>query len=282
MANINAARVLTFILMVMLSTFVSFGQETQPAGDGDTGNAASAAAVLRAQALSDSAPNPPSVKCKGDQLTISANNSTLSSVLAAVHTCTGVQFDIPDGAMGSRVFDQLGPGPARQVLTALLGATDFNFVIGSSDANPEKIDTVLLMARAGDGPSAVAIPTDRNLTAARRAWLQSRQIGRGSPVADEDGSPVLEAPAVAVSDESSATPVDSTGGTDTSQAPSNNPAPAPAEGISASNGAPTAPAVEANPSTSAPKSTEDGITSMQQLFEQRRQMIQSQNSTKPQ
>jgi hypothetical protein len=41
-------------------------------------------------------------------LTIIADNSTLGGVLAAVHSCIGVQVDIPEGAAGKRVFENLG------------------------------------------------------------------------------------------------------------------------------------------------------------------------------
>lgn len=281
MANKNAARVLPFILMAVLSASNSSAQVTQSSGE----NADAANATSRARALQDSAPNAPSVTCKGDQLTILANNSTLESVLTAVHNCIGVQFDIPDGAMESRVFDQLGPGPARQVLTALLGATDFNFVIGSSDANPEKINSVLLMARVGDAPSATEIASEHNLTAARRAWLQSRQFGRGAPpAADEDNSSAAE-PAAGANGDSSATSVDNPAAT-ANQGTASTAATAAADTASTASENAATPAPDPNPSSTAPSAaspaTEDRITSMQQLFDQRRQMIQNQNAPKPQ
>jgi len=86
-------------------------------------------------------PKAPKVTCIGDQLTISADNSTLGGVLAAVHNCTGVKVDIPEGAASSRVFEELGPGPARQVLEALLSGTELDYVIGSSSSDPQKIET---------------------------------------------------------------------------------------------------------------------------------------------
>src|ERR1700688_3804829 len=150
--------------MVGLSASASIGEETPVPQEGTGSEAATSASVD-----SETPPNPPKVTCKGDQLTIIANNSTLASVLAAVHSCTGVQIDIPQGIADSRVFDQLGPGPAREVLTSMLEAMNLNYVIGSSDANPDKVDSVLLIARVGDGPAVAGIP-DRDMSPNRRAW----------------------------------------------------------------------------------------------------------------
>src|SRR5271167_1486183 len=109
MTTRNAIRPLLFGLLVGLSAASSGAQETQtPANDASPSQAAEQGSAAIAEMAP---PKPPKVTCAGDQLTIIAINSTLGSVLAAVHDCTGVQVDIPSGAVGSRVFEELGPGP---------------------------------------------------------------------------------------------------------------------------------------------------------------------------
>lgn len=283
MANNNAARLLYLSLSAALSVSLCVGQEvTAPPsiGNGQAVPGSPATPLLMQQAP----PNPPKVTCKGDQLTVVADNSTLGSVLAAIRSCTGVQIDIPEGAGNSRTFDQLGPGPARQVLTSLLNGTDFNYVIESSAADPQKVENVLILARTTEKP-ANAIANNVVQTPARKAWLLTQKNGRavypgsGDASSSADGESVLPA-----QDESQATSAENPGAAAT-------PAPATAQPPQAAETpAPPAqsvvePPVTADTSANAPpeKVTEEKINSMQQLFEQRRQMIENQNAPpKPQ
>jgi len=76
-------------------------------------------------------PKPPKVSCHGDQITISADNSTLDAILFAVRGCTGAHIDVPGDAGRVRSFEELGPGPVREVLDQLLSGTPYNYVIQS-------------------------------------------------------------------------------------------------------------------------------------------------------
>jgi len=145
MAKDNAVRLLGVVLLAGLTATAMEGQGASGPTNGGSqiANASAAPAIM-----SQGPARTPKVTCAGDQLTISANNATLGSVLAAVHACIGIQIDIPEGAGKSRTFEELGPGPEREVLEELLSGTGFNYVIGSSDADPGKIETILLMERA--------------------------------------------------------------------------------------------------------------------------------------
>ena len=100
----------------------------------------------------------PHVTYEDGQLTISANNSTLSDVLFALHACTGADIDIPNNASSERVTAQLGPGPARKVLSDLLGWSNFDYIIQGSDTDALSIHSVTLMVRVKNatGTSAPA------------------------------------------------------------------------------------------------------------------------------
>lgn len=91
---------------------------------------------------------PPTVSYQNGQLSIVAPNSTLSDILQAVKSKTGAAIDIPPGA-NERVVSRFGPGPARDVLAALLNGTHFNYVMIGSDANPTSVAQVILTPRAG-------------------------------------------------------------------------------------------------------------------------------------
>ena len=277
MANNNAVRLLYTGLLAALSAGLCAGQEPAASAPGASG-------AEPPKVMSMAPPNPPKVTCKGDQLTVAADNSTLSSVLTAIRACTGVQIDIPDGASASRSFDQLGPGPARQVLTSLLNGTDFNYVIESSVADPEKVEAVLLIARTSDKDKAAATLADKGAvpTAARRAWALTQKNGRAvyNGNSSEDASSADATSDAPAQEETPASPIEN---------PAANAAAPAAQASPTADAAqpPAPPAAEAPASTSLnqtpDKVTEDKITNMQQLFEQRRQMIESQTApAKPQ
>lgn len=279
MAIRNANRLLTLWLLGAIAAPVIKAQQTPVSMDG----AHHIPASTPSKSLPEMAPpRPPKVTCAGDQLTISADNSTLSGILAAVHACTGVQVDIPEGAGGGRFFEDLGPGPARQVLESLLGGSDFNFVIGSSGTDPQKIESVLLMLRPTETASARDGAPDHLATAARRAWQQTRQ-NRSASLAPEESHPAAdEAPPAQEAEESpdstaekAATIAPQVAASDSQPPTSEAPSPS-GERPTALTQAPVA-APASSPGADQSQATEQKITDMQQMFQQRRQMIQSQN-----
>ena len=102
---------------------------------------------------------PPKITYAGGQLKIDALGSTLAAVLTQVAALTGVKIEIPAGAESERMpVVELGPGPARQILASLLSDSNFDYLIQASDADPEKIQSLLLMPREkkGSGPEIAA------------------------------------------------------------------------------------------------------------------------------
>ncbi len=292
----NAIRLLASVLLVGLVASELGAQETLGLTSGGNTGAARSMTASPAATVSETPPKAPKVTCDGGQLRISADNSTLGSVLAAVHACIGVLIDIPAGAGGQRTFEELGPGPEREVLESLLSGTDFNYVIGSSDADPQKIETVLLMQRTNE-LATNAPSTDRTLTPARRAWMESRQNFKRAGTTGEEAPQVADEPAEtpAASDDVAAAPEateNSNANATQTQTPATDAAspaadpPVPAAPQDNSLVAPAAAVSEMQPASSATntalesgKTTAERITDMQQMFQQRRQMTQGQNST---
>ena len=106
---------------------------------------------------------PPQVRYSRGQLTIVAENSTLSDILRAVRTQTGAVVEVPPNAT-ERVVTHLGPGPARDILAALLNGTHFNYVMLGSPAHPDSVERLILTSKSGGtaAPGLAAAPAEGN------------------------------------------------------------------------------------------------------------------------
>jgi hypothetical protein len=214
-------------------------------------------------------PNPPGVSYENGQLTIVAENSTMADILGAVGAITGASIEVPAGAGAERVWVQLGPGPARAVLAALLGGADLDFVIQSADADPSKIQSVLLTPRTKGGPSS-ADPTGGSQSFASRLSSRFRnRLNSGGQDSSDSDSSVADNPAVAPETEAAAS---------TPAAPTTVPT---------SPDAPMAPSLsarlpasiteaEAHPTPIA--NPQQGVPQLLNLFELRRQLQEQQNA----
>ncbi len=286
-------------MLLALSTQQVYAQLLPAPTDGAQGEEKAPARPQRPLAPAEMPPNPPKVTCSGGQLAIVADNSTMGSVLAAVRSCINVALDIPEGSSATRMYAALGPGPAYQVLESLLSSTDLDYVIQASESHPETIQTVLLLTRAKD-PNALQGPANVAQTPARRAWLESRRnSGRVQGPDDESSQVETESivpdvaekapPSIPTSDSvvpSSKTidaekPVD-TSAADTAQTLAKAPAVPPTEAAATStspssdNAAP--PVSDPNADSLAAKETQNKITNMEQMFEQRKQMQENQTA----
>ncbi len=103
---------------------------------------------------------PPQVSYSNGQLTITAQNSTLGDVLNSVHAKTGTVIEV-SGPATDRIAIRIGPAPVREVLTALLDGSRFNYIILGSSANPLGAEHVILTPKTGGaatGPVASSQP----------------------------------------------------------------------------------------------------------------------------
>lgn len=271
----NPRSIASLISLTACIACFSFGQVTQPAGNGSQSHVSPALPGREPKTKLESSENPLKVVCTGDQLTISANNSTLASILAEVQKCISEPIVIPEGAGNDRFFDTIGPGPIRKVLASLLDATGLNFVIESSDSDPQNIQTVVLMARSETATTDTA--ADHALTPARRAYLQMLQNSRLETQSHNDSSAAAAESESGATDQPPAQQPQNQANT-VSQEP-------PADPPSANAASEAPPTSSAGSTASAPSSSPDSapvdnqITNMEQMFEQRRQMIR--NSASP-
>jgi hypothetical protein len=160
----------------------------------------------------------------------------------------------------------------REVLDELLSGTQYNYVIQSSVANPLKVETVLLSMRTNEpGASAPDLP----MTAGRRAWSHMQKFDKPDPNNPDTPMDQAETPA----SEATPAPADPVADANAGKTPDAAPAPAAVTAAIANPVAP--PVVDPGSAVDPSKAIEDRINSMQQLFNQRQQMMQKQGQTQP-
>jgi hypothetical protein len=229
-------------------------------------------------------------------MSITANNTTLGSVLNEVKRCSGAEVDAPISSYSKRIFDDLGPGPIREVLESLLGDTGYDYVIGASDTHPDKIESILLMARNTE-PGAIGgnDPVELGNSANRRAFAQRREASRPhtpeeqaqaiAAIEDAEKPPAAAGASAAANgapapaDPNSAPNATAKDGSNGPAAQAQSPAASPdAAGSSSPTDAsapPTLPDNTASGETRQPTADEQ-ITNMEKLFQQRQKMMQQQ------
>ena len=228
-------------------------------------------------------PNPPSVTYADGQLTIVAENSRMADILSAVRTQTGAAMDIPPGGGTERVWAQFGPGPARAVLAALLGGTDFDYVIQAADADPARIQSVMLTARTkgihtGDTsptPASYANRWQNRIHSNNTPGLEPRDSDNAATdsSADQDSTSASQASAAAA-------PADSQPSSDPTASASSSPS------SSSSTDTPSASlsaklplsVTEAEAHPAPMPNSEQAIPQMQNLFELRKQLQEQENA----
>jgi hypothetical protein len=299
--------------VIMLSALGSGGQQPSNVASDTRSDTSAPPTSTVPRVPAEMPPNPPKVTCDGDKLTISAQNSTLGAVLNAIRACTGAEVDVPEDARGERLFAELGPGPIRSVLADFLSSTDFNYVIKASPSDPQKVQMVLLNPRTSDSASEAATVADSstNMTPNRRGWQKARENYMKSFTAAQDdsnqqadtaSSAPVEAtapgassdPVEAAAPAASSVPVEATAPAASSvpveaAAPAASSIPLETEPVSRASASSPVPSPAADPIASAStgsdmasgqgKTTQELISNMQRMFEQRKQMVQQQQQT---
>ena len=100
------------------------------------------------------APVAPQVTYQNGQLSIQAQNSTLSSILSAVRARTGARVEMPADTANDRVAAQLGPGNPRDVLASLLQGSRFDYFVIGSPTDPDALSELILTPHAGSSGGA--------------------------------------------------------------------------------------------------------------------------------
>ena len=95
------------------------------------------------------APVAPQVTYQNGQLSIQAQNSTLSAILSAVRARTGARVEMPADTANDRAAAQLGPGNPRDVLGSLLQGSRYDYIVIGSPTDPDALSELILTPHAG-------------------------------------------------------------------------------------------------------------------------------------
>ena len=105
---------------------------------------------------------PPRISFAGGQLTVSADNSSLTDILSNVMKITGAHLEGTRPPESDRVFGQFGPGTPRDVLNSLLAGSRYDYILIGGLDDPGDVRQVMLsqhgsslqgVARAGNQAS---------------------------------------------------------------------------------------------------------------------------------
>ena len=126
-------------------------------------------------------PLAPQVTYQNGQLSIQAQNSTLSSILSAVHARTGARVEMPEDTANDRAAAQLGPGNPRDVLASLLQGSRFDYIFIGSPTDPDVLSEVILTPHAGSGGGAPGIGAANQQPGGSRLLTMPRIVGGAGP-----------------------------------------------------------------------------------------------------
>ncbi len=132
----------------------------------------------------------PRVSYRDGLLTIEAPNSSLGSVLTAIHNKTGIQFEGAPGG-SERVAIHTGPAPVDDVLIELLHGSRFDYVVIGREDNPSIVQRVILTLRSGGG----AMPANLGQNRPIQPEVQEEEEG-GDPPPLKQAVPVQQPPLV--------------------------------------------------------------------------------------
>ncbi len=206
---------------------------------------------------------PPQVTYDDGQLTIIAENVSLSAVFDALRRVMGTNIEMPPGAANQLIWVRSGPGPARRVLRDLLDGTDLDYVIQASETDAEGVRSVLLSVRSKGGDTG-----DPGSSPARNL---NRKTQPGGVPATDSPDTMDTTPAENVASSGELAPSDPTA------------AAIPQSGAQSTLANVQLPSLGSKPSPagSPEGSSEQMIQQLQTLYQQRRQMQMQQNQKLP-
>lgn len=147
----------------------SFGQ-AQPPAAASPAKPPVAAQPATAPSLLDHPAKPAKVTLVSGNLTIDANNSTLTDILQQVSSAGGMKIEgLHEGSADQRIFGSYGPGKPRDVLTSLLNGSGYNFLMVGQTSSGAPRQLALTARPTGGVPN----PPPQSAISTREAYEES-------------------------------------------------------------------------------------------------------------
>jgi hypothetical protein len=135
------------------------------------------------------------VSYQNGQLTVEAQNSTLTKVLRAACDQTGTALDLPQ--TDERVVGSFGPGPPSEVFASLLNGSGFNYVMIGSPYDATRITQLTLLVKPTVAPPMRPVHSEPPVAAkaaeptpASPSSQQAKQPPAEPRVADQSPTPL--------------------------------------------------------------------------------------------
>jgi hypothetical protein len=162
-------------------------------------------AVVGAKVTPPQPPPPLQVSYNNGLLWVDARKATLAEVLYQVHLRTCADIPIPAGAEQEQVVMTAGPGPAKDVLAAVLNGSRFNFVLVGTAQDQNSLRSVILTPKMDGGfqqvmtatPPVAAPQPQPEPEIPQPEQPQPDQLNQqyGGPSQRPENEPVMQAPA---------------------------------------------------------------------------------------
>jgi len=145
------------------------GASSAPAGNPNPGAQTAAPTATLAPVPArpvDAPPVSPEVTFRDGMITLTAPNSSLASVLSAISSKTGIEFEGADIGAADRLALSIGPAPEADVLSAIFDGWRFDYVALGNPDSPSIVRRVILTAKgsvpATPKPGAVQLRNDKD------------------------------------------------------------------------------------------------------------------------
>ena len=102
-------------------------------------------------------PAPPQVTYRDGMLTVNAMNSTMSSLLSAIRSKTGIEFEGAENS-SERVAVSIGPAPEGDVLAAIFSGSGLDYVVLGRPDSPGTVQRVILTPKSKGGAVVAGRP----------------------------------------------------------------------------------------------------------------------------
>ena len=136
--------------------------------------------------LLDQPATPATVTASGNELTVTAQNSSLSQILHQVSSKTGMKLD--GMSTDERVFGNFGPASPREVLTSLLNGTSYNLIMVGDLPNGAPRELLLSRRSGGPVPPTPSVAANGNAGTNPNAGQDQEQPNPDENPPDDAGS----------------------------------------------------------------------------------------------